>query len=57
MATDAFRSLSALVSPKRLEKLENKYKARGLFDFKGQDAQVRPHGRAALLDAVCSQYA
>jgi hypothetical protein len=57
MATDAFRSLSALVSPKRKEKLEKMYKACGVFDFKGQDAQVRPPSRATLLDAVCSQFA
>jgi len=57
MATGAFRSLSALVSPKRKAKLENKYKARGVFDFKEQNAQVRSPSRASLLDAVCLSYA
>jgi len=57
MATDAFRSLSALVPPKRKEKLENKYKARGVFDFKEQNAQVRSSSRATFLDAVYLLYA
>ena len=53
MATGAFRSLSALVSPKRKEKLENRYEARGVFDFKEQNTQVRSPSRASLLDVVC----
>jgi hypothetical protein len=40
---NAFRglSLSGEVSPKQMKKLEKKYRALGVFDFKEQDTQVR----------------
>ena len=38
--TSAFRRLGGLVSPGRKEELEQKFRGQGLFDFKGQTAQV-----------------
>lgn len=40
-ATGAFRRLGQLVSPRRKEELERKFKSQGLFDYKQQTAQVR----------------
>jgi hypothetical protein len=46
-ATAAFRRLGQLVTPRRREELEKKFKDQGVFDFNEQTAQVRP--RTALL--------
>jgi hypothetical protein len=46
-ATAAFRRLGELVTSRRREELERKYKDHGVFDFNEQTAQVRP--RPALL--------
>jgi len=45
--TATFRRLGELVTPRRKEELEKKFKDRGVFDFDEQTAQVRP--RPALL--------
>jgi hypothetical protein len=47
LATGAFRRLGDLVTPRRREQLEEKFKSQGLFDFMDQTAQVRL--RLALL--------
>ena len=41
-ATAAFRRLGELVTPRRKEELEKKFKEQGVFEFNGQTAQVRP---------------
>ena len=41
-ATAAFRRLGELVTPRRKEELEKKFKDKGVFDFNEQTAQVRP---------------
>ena len=47
--TGAFRRLGELVSPRRKEELEQKFKGLGVFEFREQTAQVRP--RPALLSS------
>jgi hypothetical protein len=46
-ATAVFRRLGQLVTPRRREELEKKFKDQGAFDFNEQTAQV--HLRPALL--------